>query len=223
MKETVKISRTVGYFEKIYRALNADKFNNALEMPMITIQSSKGAYGHVTCSRIWNRKDEQCFELNIGAEYLNRPIENVVSTILHEMVHIYNLMNNIQDCSRNNTYHNKKFKEKAEEVGLHIDYDKKIGWSITTPTEELIEYIIEKGWSDVLVNRGTGFSCAGTGASGGKSGTSPDDTPARKPSSTRKLVCPNCGCTCRTTKDISIICGECYYSAKAIVDMIKAV
>lgn len=216
MKETVKISRTVGYFEKIYRALNADKFNNELEMPMITIQSSKGAYGHVTCARVWNRKDEQCFELNIGAEYLNRPIENVVSTILHEMVHIYNLMHDIQDCSRNNTYHNKRFKEKAEEVGLHIEYDKKIGWSITSPTEELIEYIIDKGWSDVLVNRGSGISYTGTGASSG-------GEPMRKPSSTRKYICPNCNCTCRTTKDISIICGECYYSVGEIVDMVKAV
>lgn len=222
MKETVKISRTVGYFEKIYRALNADKFNNELEMPMITIQSSKGAYGHVTCSRVWKRKNEQCFELNIGAEYLNRPIENVVSTILHEMVHIYNLMHDIQDCSRNNTYHNKKFKEKAENVGLCIEYDKRIGWSITSPTEELMEYIIDKGWSDVLVNRGGGFAMTGIGTSGGKSGTSGGES-MRKPSSTRKYICPNCNCTCRTTKDIKVICGECYYSTGAIVDMERAV
>ena len=220
MKETVKISRTVGYFEKIYRTLNADKFNNALEFPMITIQSSPKAYGHVTVRRVWKRKEEECFELNIGAEYLSRPIENVVSTMLHEMVHIYNLMNDIQDCSRGGVYHNKRFKEKAESVGLCIEYDKSIGWSITSPTEELIEYIIDKGWTEVQINRGgTSFATGISGRTG--LGLSDDDKPVKKPSSTRKYICPKCGCTYRATRDIRAICGECYYSTGAIVDMEK--
>ena len=219
MKETVKISRTVGYFEKIYRTLNADKFGGQLEMPMITLQSSPRAYGHVTVNRVWRRKDEECFELNIGAEYLKRPIENVVSTILHEMVHIYNLMNDIQDCSRGGVYHNKRFKEKAESVGLCIEYDTRIGWSITSPTEELIEYIIDKGWSDVLVNRG-GVSVGFTGGTG-RTGTSGGgtDTPIKKPSSTRKYQCPICGTTYRATRDLRAICGECWYNDGEIIDM----
>lgn len=39
MKETVKTSRTAGYLEKIFRALNAKYFNGELEEPIITIQS----------------------------------------------------------------------------------------------------------------------------------------------------------------------------------------
>lgn len=37
MKETVKTSRTAGYLEKIFRALNAKYFNGELEEPIITI------------------------------------------------------------------------------------------------------------------------------------------------------------------------------------------
>lgn len=203
MKETIKTSRAVGYLEKIYRQLNQDFFGGELETPIITVQSTPRAYGHVTCGRVWRRKDSACYELNMGAESLARPIENVVSTMLHEMVHIYHLMNGIQDCSRGNTYHNKRFKAKAETVGLHIDYDARIGWSITSPTEELIEYIISQGWQDIQINRGTVSGSHSGGSSSGDSDTS------RKPSSTRKYMCPTCGISCRATKDIRIQCVTC--------------
>lgn len=212
MKELVKNSRVTGYLEKIYRELNADKFGGELEDCIITVQSTKGAYGHVTCGKVWKVEgkngEAERYELNIGAGTLNRPIENVVSTMLHEMVHIYNLMHDIQDCSRGNTYHNKKFKDKAESVGLHIDYDKRIGWSITSPTEELIDYIIGKGWTEILINRNEGFSFTAPRGTGGHSaGTTPTD--GKRPSSTRKYICPCCHNSVRATKDVRIICADC--------------
>ena len=51
MKETVKTSRTAGYLEKIFRALNAKYFNGELEEPIITIQSTPRAYEHVTVAK----------------------------------------------------------------------------------------------------------------------------------------------------------------------------
>ena len=78
MRETIKTSRTAGYLEKIFRAVNTDWFGGELEAPIITIQSTPRAYGHVTVSKIWKRKGEQRHELNIGAETLQRPIEEVV-------------------------------------------------------------------------------------------------------------------------------------------------
>lgn len=53
MKELVKISRVSGMLEKMYRQLNQDKFNGELEDPIITIQSTPRAYGHVTCGKVW--------------------------------------------------------------------------------------------------------------------------------------------------------------------------
>ena len=40
MKQTVRTSRTAGYLEKIFRALNEDSFNGELEEPVITIQDT---------------------------------------------------------------------------------------------------------------------------------------------------------------------------------------
>ena len=34
-------------------------------------------------------------------------------------------------------------------------------------------------------------------------------TPAKKPSSTRKYVCPGCGNSLRATKDINVACLDC--------------
>lgn len=97
MKETVKTSRTAGYLEKIFRALNAKYFNGELEEPIITIQSTPRAYGHVTVAKAWQRGDTTRHELNIGAGTLARPIENVVATTLHECVHLWNLQNGIDE------------------------------------------------------------------------------------------------------------------------------
>lgn len=200
MKETTKTSRVVGLLEKMYRQLNDDKFDSQLDMPVITIQSTPRSYGHVTCAKVWRVKGANSYELNIAAGSLDRPIENVVATLLHEMVHIYHLCNGIQDTSRGNTYHNKAFRDKAVSVGLQIEHDKKIGWT------------------DIKMSRKDSMRVSvGTGSSAVDGSKSP-----KKPSSTRKYLCPVCGCTYRATKDIRAICGECYYNTGKIVDMLKS-
>lgn len=100
MKRTVKTSRAAGYLEKIFRTINQDSFGGQVEEPIITIQSTPGAYGHVTVAKTWKRGEDERHELNIAADWLDRPIENLVATMIHEMVHLLNMQNGIQDCSR---------------------------------------------------------------------------------------------------------------------------
>ena len=207
MKETVKTSRTAGYLEKIFRSLNADWFSGELEEPIITIQSTPRAYGHVTVAKTWKRKDEDRHELNLGAETLNRPIEEVVATIMHEMVHLYNIANGVQDCSRGGTYHNKRFRDEAERRGLNISHHPTYGWTITEPAEELVEYILDQGWSEISMNRGNGWTPPPSGAP--KTGNGGSGTVMPKKSSTRKLQCPCCGNSVRATKVVRIMCMDC--------------
>ena len=67
MKETTKTSRTAGYLEKIFRALNNDSFGGELEEPIITIQSTPTAFGHVTVDKTWKWKVDWLHELNFAA------------------------------------------------------------------------------------------------------------------------------------------------------------
>lgn len=211
MKETTKMSRIAGYLEKMYREINADSFAGKLEMPIITIQSTPGAYGHVTVHRTWKRKGEEAFELNISADWLTRPIENVVATLIHEMVHIYHLMNGIQDCSRGGSYHNQKFRDEAERHMLKVDKSEKYGWTITSPTDELLEYILEKGWGEILTGKGAAWGLFGGSGGSTPTGSTPGSTAPSQPrkGNSRRYQCPKCKNIVRATKDLNIICGDC--------------
>ncbi len=209
MKETVKTSRTAGYLEKIFRAVNRDWFGGELEEPIITIQSTPRAYGHVSVAKTWRRKDDWRHELNIGAETLDRPIEHVVATMVHEMVHLYNIAHEVQDCSRGGAYHNRKFRDEAERRGLVIGHHPSYGWTVTEPGDKLLEYIIEQGWTEININRGGNWRPTASGGSKAGEGGAVDGGKEPRKSSTRKLVCPCCGQSVRATRAVNILCGDC--------------
>ncbi len=208
MKELTSYNRVAGYLNKIFDLLNKEFFESALSRPTITIQSTPRAYGHFSLNKeTWVSKLGGTHEINIGAGTLARPIENVVATLLHEMVHYFNYINGVQDCSRGNTYHNKRFKQEAEKRGLKISHSPSYGWSHTEPADELLEFVLENDLTDILINRNEnyGFSIGGTGThSGGTQTTIPPRT-----SSTRKYICPCCGMSVRATREVKIKCMDC--------------
>lgn len=210
MKKLTNYQRVSNYLVKVFKAINEEYFDNELEVPTITIQSSVGTYGHVSVQKVWHNDEISTHELNLSADYLNRPIENVVATLIHEASHIYAMQKGIKDTSNNNVYHNSRFKKIAEEKGhLHIERHEKYGWTITEPTEDTIDFIIKYGFEDIELVRQSSFSFGGF--SGGTSGNGSLPTPpkTRKPSSTRKYICPCCGNSFRATKSINVMCMDC--------------
>ena len=208
MKELTNIQRAIQFLNKVFKGVNETYFNNELEMPVITIQTSVGAYGHITVDKVWQTDGISRYELNIGAETLNRPIENVVTTMIHECVHLYCLMNNIKDTSNNGVYHNKRFKKIAEEMG-HIQITKhdKYGFTISEPTEETIRFCLDYGFDDIKISRKSPYYTVGTTTT--TTPTSTNTPKVRKPSSTRKYICPCCGNSFRATKQINVLCMDC--------------
>lgn len=83
MKETVKMSRAVGQLEKMYNSLNADFFGGALPVPIITVQSKPGTWGHCSRAQIWRRKEGTAYEMNIAAEAVGQELEEILDTLLH--------------------------------------------------------------------------------------------------------------------------------------------
>ena len=225
MKQMTEYNRVSGYLNKIFNLLNEKYFENALSKPVITIMSTPKAYGHVSVCDRWISDGNGRKELNIGAGTLHRPIEEVVATMLHEMVHIYNMDNGIQDTSRNYTYHNKKFKEQAEKRDLIIEHAERYGWTITKPTDKLIEFCIANELEEIKVTRLDNVIVPPpprkkpTESDG--EGEEKGGEPIKPKSSTRKYKCPNCKASVRATRDISLICGECYKSDKSLNFLIK--
>ena len=158
MKQTVKTSRAAGQLEKMFRELNKHYFAGKLPEPIISLKKTPSAYGHITCSKVWQAGDENKYEINISSATLDRPIEETASTLLHEMVHEYCMETGIKDTSNNGVYHNRRFKEQAEAHGLTVEHHEKYGWTITSPSEELLDFIIFQGWQDIQMGERLAWS-----------------------------------------------------------------
>lgn len=190
----MQISEATAFLENAYVVLNEKYFGGELPPVVITIQSSPRAYGHYTTWDAWENKTAGYREINIGAETLNLPIEQLMSVMVHEMTHHYCAVNGIKDTSRGGTYHNSAgFKRVAEGTGaVTIGYDPRIGHSPTTPTPALIAFVEEQGWKGVDLSRNT-----------------PEKATRGRKQNVRKYVCPECGNSVRATKAVNIGCLDC--------------
>ena len=207
MKELTTYNRVAGYVNKLFDLLNQEFFESELSRPVLTIQSTPKAYGHFSLREdTWVSKNGMSHEINIGAGTLARPIEDICATLLHEMVHYHNFINGVQDCSRDGTYHNRRFRDSAEAHGLIVDHHEKYGWTITSPSDRLLQFCLDNDLTDILLNRNEygGFRVPGTGTHA----PAPPSVVTRK-SSTRKYICPCCGNSVRATKNVNIGCLDC--------------
>lgn len=210
MKTIDQMSRLTGELEKIFRLLNQDFFDNELSTPIITVIPTLRAYAHYVPFDIWNTKDTGKREINIASGTLDRPIENIVASMLHEMTHFYNdSILNVQDTSRGGTYHNKHFAKQAEQRGLIVTRSDKYGYAHTAPADSLLEWVLEHNeLKEIEMCRANPVTKAvSIGTHTGNNGLTPIATTSN--GHHRKYICPCCGNSCRATKQINIICGDC--------------
>lgn len=189
--------------EELFMVLNERYFNNELAKPVITISPNTAkvnCFGWCTTYKAWKEKDgkEGYYEINIMAEHLARPFHDVAGTMLHEMVHLYNLEKGVKDTSRAGTYHNKKFKDSAEAHGLNVAKDEKYGWAITALNNEAYEEVTD--FMDFINEESFSIYREEAPKPEKKSGCK---------SSSRKYVCPCCGMIIRATKEVKVICADC--------------
>lgn len=189
---------------ELYRGfalLNNHFFGGKLPEPAITIQSKgkRQAYGWCSTAERWQSRDETIkkYEINLTAEHLDRDPLDIMETLLHELVHLYNVVNDIQDCSRGGTFHNKKFKAAGERFGLCFNEtaDKKYGWSFTKLKPETVDLINSWGISKEAfqIARRAEISLS-----------------TKKKSNSYKLECPKCGIKLRASKPgIVVMCKTC--------------
>lgn len=203
---------TAIYLKNIYLLVNKDWFGNELPDVTVSVMAKAGTYGHFSMGKLWVTSMDQQHELNIAAGGLNRPIANVVATIVHEATHLYCYIKGIADTSNRGMYHNMHFKEEAEKRGLIIDKHPAYGWTLTTPSEALIIWCKENGLNDIDIYRTDYMTTTGKGNDSdgrvGVDGTNKGKSAGRK-SSTRKYICESCHLTVRATRTVNILCGDC--------------
>jgi hypothetical protein len=127
--------------------------------------------GHYSYSE-WAIEETQAPEVMISGECFKGGPEQVLQTLLHEAAHGLAHVREVKDCSRQNRYHNKRFKNLAEEMGLEwptlVDTqmglfsgfpyppDERIGYSSVRLTQETIA-----AYDDDLKALGTLQVCTG--------------------------------------------------------------
>lgn len=133
-RNVLTMSELQMYLQTIFNAVNRDFYNGDLEKVVITVKQGRkpGVLGSFCTCKEWVQGDKLRHEISIAANHIgDRTIEEIVTTLMHEMVHLYSQQHGIKDVTRGGTYHNKEFKRTAENHGLDISYNQKIGWSIT--------------------------------------------------------------------------------------------
>ena len=200
----VTLKPVIEKFESLFSTFNMKFYNGELEKPVITVSpdTTKGAYGWCTSWKAWKKaeeKDTGYYEINMCAEHLTRSFSELCGTLLHEMVHLYNLQNGIQDTSRGGTYHNKKFKEIAEQHGLIIDNSPKYGWTITHLNQKAEQFINSLNDAGFVLYRDSAAKIKSKKSS---------------KQSSRKYVCPCCGLIIRATKEVRVQCMDCEMEMK---------
>jgi SprT-like family len=108
-----------------------------LDTPVFTLIPNRGRqsyYGWYWQGR-WKDGKKTLPEINITADTLKRSVEDICETIIHEMVHYKNNVEEIVDCNANQ-YHNKHFKTRAESFGLKVEKMKNKGYAKTALDEK---------------------------------------------------------------------------------------
>ena len=191
--EAMRMSETIKSLEDIFDKLNAIYFEGKLPKPVITVQTTPKAYGHCSTKKIWKSENEGMYEINLGAEFINRPKEQTCATLLHEMVHLYCNENDIRDTCQNGRYHNKAFSTECEARDLVVEYDRANGYAHTSPNDAFKQKIAEAG-IDLTVRFAR---------------IMPKVKAKAERQKAHRYVCPICGQEVRSTADLSLICGVC--------------
>lgn len=142
MNEPDRMSQLTGELERCFHLLNLDFFNGELPTPVITVVPTARAYMHYVPRDIWDTMNSSKKRINVSSAYLNRPLEQCIAGLLHEMVHMYNDLELIQDTSNNGAYHNRFFARQAVQRGLVVASTKTKGYGLTAPSERLIDWIL---------------------------------------------------------------------------------
>jgi len=123
--------------ERMYRAFTP-LFGREMPLPVITIQSKgrRNALGWHWKDKWQNAEPDKIAEINVSAEYLGRPVEEIAETMLHEMVHHANNLDGISDCTIRQ-YHNQNFRKRCCAIGLTCEKHASRGWATTSLSDDL--------------------------------------------------------------------------------------
>jgi hypothetical protein len=103
-------------FQQAYDFFNAELFGGSLPQVLVTLQRHAKAYGYFAPERFIGRVEEEAaHELAMNSDHSGRTDEKILSTLVHEMVHVWQ---QVHGRPPRRSYHDKQWATKMKEPGL---------------------------------------------------------------------------------------------------------
>lgn len=183
---------------------NEELFDGELPPVVITLQRKTKARGYFSAKRLTENgvvRDE----IALNPQYMQRPVSEILSTLVHEMVHQWQFHHG-ETMGRG---HNREWADKMLEVGLQpvalnkqgapYEPNKETG---SKCTHEIIPGALFDALTGVLLASGWQFSVSDNALT--------DDQAKRKVAKRKtKYTCPSCEANVWGKPDMHIMCGDC--------------
>lgn len=202
---------TYDELQKAYDHFNKALFRGRLPQCLITLQRKASCYGYFCPKRFVAREGElYADEIAMNPEFFVRSIEEVLSTLVHEMVHLWQAHFGSPGRGR---YHNGEWADQMEALGLqptdgngkrtgdHMSHTIIEGGPFAKACKELMAENYTLGWVDIV-----GVILAGLKSPGAPG--EPEPEPPKK-AARQKYTCPDCGANAWGKPDLSLLCGSC--------------
>ena len=185
-------------FEEAYRWFNDLLFDGSLPRCLITMTRKSRSLGYFSGSR-WATAVAKSTtdEIAMNPEhFVNRSTEEVLSTLVHEMVHCWQA--HFGKLPRQ-AYHNRQWADKMETVGLVPSHTGQPGgkrtgqrmthYIVSGPFRTAAQDLIDRGWAVPYFDLGLAKT--------------------KTVNSKTKFTCANCGANAWAKPTIFLVCGEC--------------
>ena len=188
-------------------------FDGALPPCLITLQRGRRAYGYFWGGHFINSKDQSVTDeiaLN-PSEMANRTVEDILSTLVHEMCHLWQFHFSRYPSRRGKVrpYHDKEWGGAMEDVGFVPSSTGEPGGWKTGP--RVSHYVAKNGPFQKACNNllATGFTLTWLEWEIARKKSDKGDSPVRKDTSKTAYRCPECKLNAWAKPFFKPICGEC--------------
>lgn len=107
---------TYDRLQQAYEHFNKALFGGILPNALITLQRRKGTYGYFAGARFHHDDGRAADEIALNpSTFANRPVKDIVATLVHEMVHLWQHHHGEPGRGR---YHNREWAAKMKDAGL---------------------------------------------------------------------------------------------------------
>ena len=142
MNRTMQITQTeYCSFQLAYDFFNTELFRGTLPAVLITLQRHSKAYGFLAPEKFIGRSEETAtHELALNPDHFGRTDEAILSTLVHEMVHVWQVTHGKPPRK---SYHDRQWASKMVGIGLQPSSTGEPGGKETGV--KVSHYVIEGG------------------------------------------------------------------------------